>query len=283
MTEQSKCINDSTLYPPCPNCGALWIAGGGMYGAGVQQWFKCECGAAAVYLSSSGGATFLAAAPEAAKEPLNNYINHVVFPYLQMVGADVEAAWESYVAGRFPKVKTDEDRERYTEEHREFLIGRRSPQLPCIPKGITGYAPRTGEGWVRMDPEESAKRPRAHDVRRAGHEAYFSRIFDAVRTATGTAFIPERIANRYYDDIRSSEPWFAFDVHETAFIVGPRKRVVHIEAAGLPSGTSPISRLGKRDDVTYEESEGSAMIHAWTEEKAIEYLTLLVKHASRDA
>lgn len=87
-----------------------------------------------------------------------------------------------------------------------------------------------------------------------------------------------------------NEPWWAFEIGEITFKVGPRKRVTNIEVKA-PHGlvTSRLSSVAKADDTTYYANGGwhnwdkvvadSICVHAWTAEKLEEYLGILLEEA----
>lgn len=79
----------------------------------------------------------------------------------------------------------------------------------------------------------------------------------------------KQIVNAYwpahsdYDDMRAKYPWWAVEVEEGTITIGWRKRVIAID-------WSMTSRRGlvTHDDVTKD----NAMVHAYSYEKAVEYL-----------
>lgn len=76
-----------------------------------------------------------------------------------------------------------------------------------------------------------------------------------------------------YDGSKCS--WYVFNLNGVQITVGWRKRVVSI-TIGKPMAVS-LSALGKRDDVTHFEDNGSYTIHAWNKEKCIEYMVAACK------
>ena len=103
-------------------------------------------------------------------------------------------------------------------------------------------------------------------------------------------FVPTEIPNQYYEDATNAEPWYTFEVNRTKFEVGPRKRVNSISFdAGMSYKTvASLRDLAKQDGVTYEadgvldtsqDKATKMLIHAWGEEKTVEYLVLAIKAA----
>jgi hypothetical protein len=101
--------------------------------------------------------------------------------------------------------------------------------------------------------------------------------FSAIIQLAG--FTVERIwelANRYwpdhsnYDDVRS--PWWLFLTNEVGPIqIGWRKNVIHIEWDACD-----VRAVVTEDDVT----KGPTYVHAWSTEKAVEYLKVLRSRAA---
>lgn len=90
--------------------------------------------------------------------------------------------------------------------------------------------------------------------------------FEAIFTLAGyTVTRVWELANGYwplapeYDEVR--EPWWLFETDKGLIQIGWRKRVIHIE-------WYHISKIVTTDDVT----KGERNVHAYSVEKAIEYL-----------
>jgi hypothetical protein len=87
----------------------------------------------------------------------------------------------------------------------------------------------------------------------------FQRIF---KEAKFKSFIMKPIENRYCkcDNCLS---WYIVETPLCDFVIGDRKRVINIEWNKFDA-----TKLFEKDDVT----KGAHNIHAWSDEKAIEYL-----------
>lgn len=74
------------------------------------------------------------------------------------------------------------------------------------------------------------------------------------------------VHNQYWGADAHESKWVIVVANGYTFLIGWRKRVIHIEIVNPPKGFSFAGLI--LDDVTKETS----MIHAWTYEKAIQYL-----------
>lgn len=78
------------------------------------------------------------------------------------------------------------------------------------------------------------------------------------------------IANDYwpnaYTQLRLENPWWLVKTHAGLIEIGNRKSVLSIDWSD-----TPIRKIITDDDVTKKET----MVHAWTEAKAVEYLSAL--------
>ena len=164
----------------------------------------------------------------------------------------------------------------------------RAPDPINLPEGITAYVLRN-QIWEKTPPQAEVL-PLPNDPLRMGWEDYFGKVFDAVWAATGVACNLTETPNQYYTDRTQSEPWYRFEVAGSKFTVGPRKRVISLEV-NFPRSCKVVAirDLALRDNTTYEanaawkneiEVADSVLVHAWTQDKLIEYLTILVRIAT---
>ena len=174
---------------------------------------------------------------------------------------------------------------------------------PRIPRSLAVAIPRspartqTRENWRWVGYEDAKDIPVPPDSVREAHDKAYLSIFQSAGAATGTVFHPVEIANRYYSDPTHSQPWFQFTVGACRYTVGPRKRVIELRIEAEQSGlvdppkfipTKELAALADRDKVTYEATGGngllgfaqSVLIHAWSDERAVEYLTAMLKTGS---
>jgi hypothetical protein len=99
--------------------------------------------------------------------------------------------------------------------------------------------------------------------RRNAERAMFAHIF---KEAGFQHVAMDEIANRYWADVSGeSAPWFMVATEKGFFVIGWRKRVIHIEWSGLITPPDLFADA----DVT----KGPEHIHAWGQSKAIEYLS----------
>jgi len=159
------------------------------------------------------------------------------------------------------------------------------PQVPdCLALKIGYYTKGMGEGyaWTPWVSAEMTKDiPVPQDPRRRRHDELFQKVFAEVR---GNGFVlrdMKEIPNQYFKDTNDIEPWYTFRQGKSKFLVGPRKRVYHISVTApkfkLVHHQKVTKELGQRDNVTWEASGKTALIHAWGRDKLVEYLTALLK------
>jgi len=104
-----------------------------------------------------------------------------------------------------------------------------------------------------------------HRVSRAfTEEAFFRDVF----TQAGFAlYVLHHLPNGYSSE--SARPWFRVETEIGVFTLGWRKRVISINWAEVPHGDKNIMALFETEDVTKD----PVSIHAWSKEKAVEYLS----------
>jgi hypothetical protein len=122
---------------------------------------------------------------------------------------------------------------------------------------------------AEQDPSFAMRRKREEMRERSRKEA------DAIMALAGFEVRAVwELANQYwpdnpeYDDVRT--PWWLFLTEIGPIQIGSRKRVLHIEWS-----TCAVRAVVTSDDVTKE----STYVHAWSVEKAVEYLKALRKAA----
>lgn len=142
--------------------------------------------------------------------------------------------------------------------------------------------------WTTVDHRHAATLAVPQDPIRVHHDAFYAGLFVDLTQALGVPIVTQEVPNRYSGNSKL-EPWYTFHLGTTKFTVGPRKRVTSIEAKNdAEMDTAAIRALAGRDNVTYEANGGwksekqlarSILIHAWTREKTLEYLTVLGRAA----
>jgi hypothetical protein len=155
------------------------------------------------------------------------------------------------------------------------------PIPPRIPDCLIVFVPEGG--WHEVNRGESAALHVPPDPRRRAHDERFGRLFAEIRDV-GPNLKVEEIPNDYHEDKNRAEPWYAFGYGMLKFRVGPRKRVISIEAESFaPFQVRRLRLLAEQDKVTYEASGGweasatKVLIHAWTDEKFVEYMMALLE------
>jgi len=156
---------------------------------------------------------------------------------------------------------------------------------PAFPEitGVVGYfairkTDKNGDSythWSKIDPAYSEYLPIPEDPIITKNREYF----DAVWTEMAERGIDlgERIPveNGY----GGKEPWFRAVFGDTTIVMGWRKRVVSLRVEyQVARNNSAIRKLAEEDRVTFGVSEDGTRvyIHAWTKDKVMEYLTVLL-------
>lgn len=96
-------------------------------------------------------------------------------------------------------------------------------------------------------------------------EKKFQKIFEL---AGYDKVIMERTENGYYGECDDRPPWFKVNVGVGQILIGWRKRVISIGWDKSLLHGKTVSQIFPKEDVT----KGRNYIHAWSEEKCIEYL-----------
>lgn len=127
-----------------------------------------------------------------------------------------------------------------------------------------GYIIKGGdEGYFNVWTYYHGECNRLHLARR--EEMKFREIFES---AGYRYVILHQIPNKYCP-CRVCAPWFRVDTELGTFEIGWRKRVININWSNVSSDGRNLISLFRKEDVT----KGSDYIHAWSWEKAQEYLS----------
>jgi len=194
------------------------------------------------------------------------------------------------------RAKEDEAREYYRKHEKKWL----TPLPPRLPSEIDIVYRMNGndeEGnplWIPVTHGECYDITTPPDPIRVRHDEHWNGIWKELHDA---GVIPHDVEiteakNGYYDD-KGKEPWYTFVLHDTTFRVGPRKRVVAIQAArDDPFVVGAIAELARQANTTYY-ADGNWQpwtlpvareieVHAWKREDVILYLTTIIKDLSGD-
>jgi len=139
-----------------------------------------------------------------------------------------------------------------------------------IPK-VMDRCPRCGQGWTLRNAHDvygPYERPIMHKQCRALEVVQrdweqLTKIADTVGIAGERIMVP----GEYFPDPLYFGPWMVIDTPKGPLKFGWRKRVINISWEGSKFEIPP--QVFENEDVT----KSSDMIHAWSEAKAIEYLT----------
>lgn len=151
----------------------------------------------------------------------------------------------------------------------------RAPDPVQVPEGVTVFVSR--KEWEKADPNPNGVLPA--DPLRISWEKYFDEVFAAVKTATGADFSPVEIPNEYNrDQTNKAEPWFRLDIPGLTLKVGPRHRVINIDFDfARPANLRALKRLSTKHNTTYQASKTTGYIHAWHQERCVEYIVAAIK------
>jgi len=156
---------------------------------------------------------------------------------------------------------------------------------PQVPRGLPVWMATSMRGdpnWVLVDYKLSALAVVPRDPILVSNEEFFEGVWNKLEQAVGP--LPERVEVK--NEYGGLEPWYSFTVGNAVYTVGWRKRVVNVEVArSEPFSVVAIRDLARRDDTTYyadnhwqaeQDTATSVTIHAWNQDKLVEYLTTLI-------
>jgi hypothetical protein len=108
-----------------------------------------------------------------------------------------------------------------------------------------------------------------HIARRNEERQFFATIF---KDAGFVHVAMDEVKNRYRNSL-AAPPWFAVTTEMGFFVIGWRKRVIHIEWKDINLPGDHFDDLGV---VTH----GLDYVHAWDIKKAVEYLDRIRRHGT---
>lgn len=147
---------------------------------------------------------------------------------------------------------------------------------PQMPEGIAVFIDVSTERgvceWQEVGREESLQQPVPPDPIRVHHDAYYAKVFTKLKQTLGCDFNPVESPNQYCGNTRL-KPWYTFKLGEHTVIMGPRKRVTHIEIASDGEfDASEIRKAAEKANVTFSSSrtqgkqnsvQTRTYVHAW--------------------
>ena len=306
-------------------CGAKdWSPGGGSFGGLSQQWMNCKsCGRPmCILFGYSNGCVFQHRDVGGDINDFASWLNDVMLVVLRAEGEHIDEARSAFLeeSGRefrrqngVPLDATPDDirkdkelDEKYTQwwyseaasqspEYRrptKYALNYTPPIPPNIPEkmhlrllcwGVNGE--RDNSDYVLVETIQSLSVAMPPDPIRVHHDEFYLPVLAELGIADF-----KLIDNQYCG--AKSEPWYEFNIGETVFTVGPRKRVTSISVRA-PSGinTVKIGALAQSDSVTYEADNrlndfdkaetSNVLIHAWGKDKLKEYLAILIEEAKQ--
>lgn len=306
-----------------PNCicGAhKWNPNGGSFGSDLSsQAFECDfCKRRGYLVSTCGGSGFFL--PVIGKELGHDeydYFNDTLFVawrdrYDKM--KKFRDKWESEewerkcrllnLSACTPEEQVDEKRKFYEECNRSeewIQAGFLDPCLPPqMPESILCFV-QNKHGWGIVTSAQTKHLEVPVDPIYRDHLEFFKDAFGmfCMRASLGSKYgiwrqseydlwkTIHEINNEYCG--AKNQPWYTFSLNEVEYTVGPRKRVIAIQAKG-DLYVKEIRELAKSDKVTYWADDGwqsdkdraeSIEVHAWGKEKLVEYLLCIYRTSGK--
>lgn len=303
---------DHTRLPAC-SCGSKTWEGGGASLSSVfaQTHHRCtRCGARGMMLAHSGGNVFIQGEIEPS---VMSYINTTLMTTWRADAKRLETTRAEFMTQELKVINRDlglpegtrgstvpDDRSAewraafnavYDRSFYQMPPGfERVPVPPKFPLEHQGQVfikhRKPDDDWVLVDPRDTQDLVVLPDPIRVTHDEYFGEIFAALEARFGEIERVE-VANEYYKDSTNAEPWYRFYLKGLRFKLGPRKRVNNIEAsADEPCDLTAIRDQASADDTTYYVDgdwksdvarHRNVCVHAWTKEKTVSYIELIVK------
>lgn len=296
-------------------CGKKdWRSGGANLSSILSsQWFTCNrCNRPGVYISTPGGSSFVVPTarldyfPEKGFEYINQilivfyrYIEDIVDKKRSLLFSQALSTFLMYQG--LPEGTTLRDLtsdQRLNLAHTTSLLEQgaawRNPDNlfhslpPQVPASITIFIHVEGiEDWRKVTTKETADLEIPQDPILVYHEAFYQEVFSALEAEFGP-IQREIVENEYSKE--KNQPWYKFSIGKITVTVGPRKRVDSVIFESKEAfNPEVIHTLAASDGVTYVANDVWANqattvreveVHAWTKEKLIEYLKVIISNYS---
>lgn len=311
ITIQAENTMTPEALPSCI-CGAKqWIPGGAMLAPDIHhQQFTCNhCSRPAVDIATAGGHAFMISTEKNKELPIDGvaWINSVLLIAWRDIEYKRQQAREKIETHVWDttceKLKLSSEtllkdmkpeQKKYMQDMLKELHA--STQWltppgfcdiklpPQLPESLTMYLYAKKNKWHKVDPYKTKDLPIPPDPIRVAHDTYFDDVFYELEKKFG-AIDRTRVRNRYTG--AQNQPWYEFKIKNFVFVFGPRKRVTAIQATteGIIA-TKNIRSIAVADNTTYY-ADGDWQsdiprakkieVHAWTKDKLIEYLTILIR------
>ena len=272
-----------TNLPRC-TCGTHpdhWKLGGGEFRTtSSTQYMTCTgCGHNGLRYTIYGW-HLLFLYHDALTDQLSDYLNTTIMIQSRAYKAEVEQAQKARLASMPAEAVVEVN-------IKSDLVA--PPDPLNLPPGIFAYVLRLSSGelvWQSV-PDSVGHSSLPPDPLRESWVAYFTQVREQVGEQLGLP-IPEftEIRNQYHRDMAKAEPWYSFKLGAGTITMGPRKHVVSIEARYYtPRDVSKLKAIADADNVTFV-ADGqvtatpAVIVHAWTQAKVVECLTLLLEQAA---
>jgi hypothetical protein len=260
-----------------------------------------------MHLMHSGGSMYVVPVGKEMAQADEDWLNNTMFIVWRIQAEKVEAAREAFMDGHqkvfavehgadpnvlprdWPEAilklwHTKLDELMALPEYRRPLGNQASPLPPNLPRTLAAWLPDYSTEnltWRAVDHDEVANMVVPEDPVLTRHKAYWDKVFETVGEKVGTTIpAPCRAAveNQYSSRSTRNQPWYEFSWYGHKVMVGPRKRVDVIDVYDpTPSAQAFANRVGAKDNVTYWGDTSHAGLHAWTQEKLVEYMVGMLK------
>lgn len=292
------------ILPNCPYCGSASKTGGGgefSHLRSIQNYGCGSCEARFTRITQAGCEILVATHTENEMEALEKWFNTAVnsaFACYQEKLDDLrEKRFERWLRCHF--LRTCPQDEAYLTERsfyklseagkkhvRAYCNRERAPRLgdpifPCppqVPDALPFVYVRVGNQFKTINRNVSARTPLCeHPCVRKDRE-YWSAVCATVKQQFPEmpAFAAWRAIQNRYENSDYAPPWYQFTFNGAEFTVGYRKRVASLQIAP-GRNLQELKDLAYADTVTFWTDSESTGIHAWTQDKAVEYLCVMLR------
>jgi len=295
--------------PDCPYCGSASKTGGGGEFSHLRsiRYYGCSsCEAQFTFVSQAGCTVLSATRTKEEIEALNKWFNAAVDPafacYQEKLDDLREKRFEAWLRNHFLRAFPQDAAyatersfytlsaegkalvQRYLKREREPRASDPSiPYPPQVPAELQFVYVRVGDQFKPINRNVSARTPLCEHPRVRKDREYWSAVCAAVklRFPEMPSFAAWRPIKNRYENSEYAPPWYQFSFNGAEFTVGYRHRVASLQVeSSAVRDERELKDLAKIDDVTFWSDSESTGIHAWTQDKSVEYLLAMIQAVS---
>lgn len=295
--------------PDCPYCGSAEKTSGAVFFSPLRSthYFYCDpCKAQFTRVWQAGNAILAVTRTENEIEALNKWFNAAVDPafadYRERLDALRKKRFEAWLRNHFLRA-FPQDATYVTERSfyslsaegkalvQQYLKREREPRAsdpgipypPQVPAALPFVYVRVGDQFKPINRNVSARTPLCEHPRVRKDREYWSAVCAAVklRFPEMPSFAAWRPIKNRYENSEYAPPWYQFSFNGAEFTVGYRHRVASLQVeSSAVRDERELKDLAKIDDVTFWSDSESTGIHAWTQDKSVEYLLAMIQAVS---